>query len=145
MASGIKSGLSDNPDNSWNYVEFGSLPVIQATGVIYRAQSSLLSFNNLERSQFIRRDVAAHEVARLCLGERRLLRLADAARQPARAPGVEDASAGRIGGAGNLAGENDPLRASSLKGWHRRQQRLGVGMMRSGEDGLGVAVLHQPA
>src|SRR5262245_33383313 len=69
-------------------------PVSQATGVTHRAQRCLLSLNILEHSQFICRDVAPHEMPRFGLGKRRFRRLADAARQTARAAGVEDAAAG---------------------------------------------------
>src|SRR4029077_21260803 len=92
----------------------------QATGAVHRhsmmfiesqhsAAAMLLTLHILQLPQFIRWDVAAHEVARLRLGERRLGGLADTAGQPARAAGVEHAPAGRVSGAGDLAGQDDPL------------------------------------
>src|SRR6266487_1925880 len=79
----------------------------QATGAVHRhsimfiesqhsAAAMLLTLHILQLPQFVRRDVAAHEVTRLHLCERRFRGLAHAAGQPARAAGVEHASAGRV-------------------------------------------------
>jgi len=56
----------------------------------------LWTLNILQPSQIVGGDVAAHEVARLYLRERRLGGLANPADQAARAAGVEHASAGRV-------------------------------------------------
>src|SRR5437762_7004420 len=63
----------------------------------------------LQRSQFVDRDVAAHEVPGGHLGQRRLGALADPAGQLPRAAGVEYAAAGRVRRGRDLAGQPDPL------------------------------------
>ena len=60
-------------------------------------------------SQFVDRDVAADQVTRLHLGQRRLGGLADPAGQLARTAGVEHAAARRVGRGRDLAGQPDPF------------------------------------
>ena len=76
-------------------------------------------------AQLLDRDVAAHQVARLGLDQRRLLRLADRAELPGAAR-VEDAAARRRCGARDLALQLDALAAVAVDRRHGRQQRLGV-------------------
>ena len=80
----------------------------------------------------------------LDLDERRLGLVADRA-DLARAAGVEDAAARRIGGARDLALEPDPLAAAAVDRRHGGEQRLGVRVMGPVEHGLGRAELHDPA
>ena len=63
----------------------------------------------------------------------------------ARAAGVEHTARGRVGGARDLAVEPDPLAVGAVDAGDGREQRLGVGVVRAGEHGLGGAELHDPA
>src|SRR5215475_10835544 len=92
----------------------------------HSATAMLWTLNILQLPQIGRGDVAAHEVARFRLRERRLRGLADPAGQAARAAGVEHAPAGRVSGTRDLALEDEPLASGSVQARHRGQQRLGV-------------------
>ena len=91
-----------------------------------------LRLSDLETTQLLDRDVAAHQMAGLRLDERRLLLLADRA-QLAVAAGVEDAARGRGRRARDLALEPDPLAAAAVDRRDGREERLGVRMVRAGE------------
>src|SRR5262249_60618388 len=81
----------------------------------HSATAMLWTLNILQLPQIGRGDVAAHEVARFRLRERRLRGLADPAGQAARAAGVEHAPAGRGSGARDLALEDDPPASGSVQ------------------------------
>ena len=98
----------------------------------------------LQAAQLLQRDVAADPVPGLLLAQLGLGRLADLA-DLARAAGLERAAARRIGGAGDLALEPDPQAVEVVERRDRRQQRLGVGVVRAGEHLVGGADLHHPA
>ena len=83
----------------------------------------------LQLAQLLDGVVAAPEVAGLDLLELRLLLVADVA-DVARAAGVEDAARRRVGVAGDLALEPDPLALLAVDLRDRGQQRLRVGMVR---------------
>ena len=108
-----------------------------------RTGGPLLGRSLLQLAQLLDRVVAAPEVARLDLLELRLLLVADVA-DVARAAGVEHAARRRVGVAGDLALEPDALALLAVRLRDRRQQRLGVGVVRRAEHRLGVAELHQP-
>ena len=76
--------------------------------------------------------------------QRRLGLLADRAELP-RAARVEDAAGRRRGGARDVAFEPDPLASAAVDRRHRREQRLGVRVVRPLEHDLRRAELHQPA
>ncbi len=98
----------------------------------------------LHAPQLVDRDVAAHQVAGLGLGERRLLLLADVADLPG-ASRVEDAARRRRYRARDLALQADTGPFASAERRHSGQQRLRVGMVRALEHAIGVAHLHEPA
>ena len=64
---------------------------------------------------------------------------------PPRAAVVEDAARRRLGGARDVALEADPLATAAVDRRHRREQRLGVRMVRPVEDDVGRPELHQAA
>ena len=88
--------------------------------------------------------MALHLVPGLDLDERRLGHLAQALDEPMAAR-VEDTAARRVGRARDLALEADAGRRLAVDGRDGRQECLGVRVVRSAEDGLGVADLHDPS
>ena len=84
----------------------------------------------------VARVMAGGEVAVAVRRERRLGRAADLGRVAA--AGVEPAAGRRVGGAGHVALEHDPLapREVGIRDRHRREQRLRVGMHRRRADVL---------
>src|SRR3954470_23988281 len=91
-------------------------------------------------------EVARHRVALPPVHERRLLDRADLLRLPA--PGPEPTSRRRVGGAGDVALEHDPLPLPLLarvRHRHRREQRLRVRVARPLVHVVAVADLHDLA
>ena len=80
----------------------------------------------------------------LFLDQFRLLLLADRP-ELARAAGLEDTAGRRIAGRGNFAFQPDARGSLAFEPGHRRQQRLRVGMVRTGEDAFGGPDLHDAA
>src|SRR5215471_3662905 len=83
-------------------------------------------------------------MARLALGERRLLRPANVA-EAARTARVEDAAWRRVDGAGDLAFQAHTAARLPVDRRNGREQRLRIGMMRARKDPLGRADLHEAA
>ena len=82
----------------------------------------------LQSELLLEREVAGRDMARRQLAQQRRLGLAQRLR--ARAARVEVAAAGRVDRAGHVAFEHDALaRHRRVGDRHRRQQRLGVGML----------------
>ena len=90
------------------------------------------------RAQLVERDVAAHQVVRLDLDERRLGLVADRA-EPTGAARVEDAAARGLGRARDVALEPDALAPAAVDRRHGREERLGVRVVRPVEDDVGRA------
>ena len=98
----------------------------------------------LEPAQLRQRYVAADPVPGLLLAQVRLGGLADLA-DLARAPGVKRAARRRIGGAGDVALQADPQAVGVVERRDRRQQGLGIGVVRALEHVVGRPDLHHPA
>ena len=100
---------------------------------------------SLEPAQLLERDVAAHHVPRLDLDQRRLGHLAQA---PDDTRGSGCGRRSRVGGLAGLGispSRRIRRRSLAVDVRHRRQQRLGVRVVRAAEDRLRVADLHDPA
>ncbi len=97
----------------------------------------------LQLDELVGRNVTAHHVAVAGIEHGRLGDIADALDEPV-ASRMEHTAAGRIGRAGDLAVQGDALAFLAIDARHRRQQRLGVRVMRPVEHVVGLADLHDP-
>src|SRR5262245_677465 len=97
----------------------------------------------LKTFQLVGGDMAANDMTERQLLNRRLDRVARALDE-ARAARVEDTCRRRLGRARDLALELDANAWLAIDSRNRREQRLGVGMVRPGEDVVRRGDLHDP-